>query len=166
MNPSLACYQHVSQNLELFGFGTDVHSSSLQTFKELVDNAYEATRHQVLPEISIALNQISNTLCVLDVIDNGIGFPHLDFISALSCLSSTRQASHTVGDTSFGRFGCGLSASLIYSLQSTGQTMRIISKQSQAIDIRIAEVSLDPKSGQGAAIRSHYLLKSSHSRHP
>lgn len=151
MNLSFACYRHVSQNLELFGFGSDSQSSLLQCLKELMDNAYEATRQQLHPEISIRLAQFSDSVCILDITDNGVGFPNLDFTSALTCLSSTRQSSDTIKATSsFGRFGCGLSASLIYSMKSTGHTMRIISKQATSETIRIAEVSLDPSTGHGS----------------
>lgn len=150
MSSSLACYHHVSQNLELFGFGSDPQASFLQCLKELMDNAYEATRQQVQPEISIRLLECSSSVCILDITDNGVGFPNLDFISALTCLSSNRSISDTVASRiSFGRYGCGLSASLIYSLKSTGHNMSIISKQFNSETVRIAEVSLDQNTGQG-----------------
>ena len=162
MDPSLACYRHVSLNLDLFGFGSDPQTSLLQCLKEVLDNAYEATRQQLHPEISIRLRQSSDSLCLLDITDNGVGFPNLDFMAALTCLSSNRLTSETMQATSsFGRFGCGLSASLIYSMQSTGSTMRIISKQASSEIIRMAEVSLDPSTGQGT---KHLLMQSQRNR--
>jgi DNA topoisomerase VI subunit B len=91
-------------------------------------------------------------VCLIEVTDNGVGFKDLNFTEAVTCFSSAREVDTSVDaeqNVKFGRYGCGLSASLVYSARSTGGEMRVTSKQKASPLMRIANVKFDTCSGQG-----------------
>ncbi|MBT4651553.1 DNA topoisomerase VI subunit B [Candidatus Woesearchaeota archaeon] len=114
------------KNRHLLGFDNP-RKALLIAVKEAVDNALDACEEaRILPEISIELIQLNDTLFRMIVEDNGPGiiesqipkiFAKLLYGSKFHKLSSTR-----------GQQGIGISATLLYGQLTTGRPAVILSK--------------------------------------
>ncbi|CAM9770243.1 unnamed protein product, partial [Pylaiella littoralis] len=146
--------QHFKANFELSGFGSP-GQALVQTVKELVDNAIDACRcrssEQDAPTVRVVLRRRPNRKDAegesrvgesqeleeeqpleLQVADNGAGLP--DVTKALVLFSSTKSGhgSLTPGDvsapsagTNAGKYGLGLTLSLLYSQQHFGGFLKV-----------------------------------------
>ena len=109
---------HVTENFGLFGFG-NVESAVLQSCKELIENSLAACTYSRCPDpqLSLVLTQDVNNMDIItiEIIDSGCGIADLESIVAFF---SSRHGSAAVESDYLqikGKYGVGLTTTLLYS---------------------------------------------------
>jgi hypothetical protein len=124
------------ENLPAYGFSS-VKLSQIQTIKELLENSLDAINlvQTDIPSIDINIlqSEVSSNLIVISVTDNGCGM--IDPRASLECFISDKSElsnnNEVCGDNDIkfiGKFGLGLFCVGLYSMISTDEPIRIVSK--------------------------------------
>ncbi|MFI4913315.1 MAG: DNA topoisomerase VI subunit B [Sedimentisphaeraceae bacterium JB056] len=130
-----------AKNRHLLGFDNP-RKALLTTIKEAVDNALDACEEaHILPDLYIAIKQVSDNKFQIIVRDNGPGiikrqvpniFARLLYGSKFHSLKMSR-----------GQQGIGISAAGMYGLITTGEPVEVISKTSKTRPAYSCEVKID-----------------------
>ena len=125
MNRNINILRHITENFELYGFGNE-QNAVLQCTKELIENSFDACKdaREVGREVRVVFqeNEISSKYLNIEVTDNGCGMG--DPEEMLCCFRSTKSESNVPGSPAFGKYGAGLSVSLLYSQTNTEIPLR------------------------------------------
>jgi hypothetical protein len=139
--------QHIVNNFSLYGFG-DPRSGFLQSIKETLENSMDAIKDggdnflNVVGKVQLVISghDLKVNCIVLDCEDNGCGMADP---AKLLELFSTTKANGGGEHHRAGRFGMGLSASLLYSLIKTDESMRIVTKKIEDDRAIVADFVMD-----------------------
>ena len=138
----------IFRNFSLFGFDSSVNSL-VQLVTELVDNSVDACRisvskfgHGFIPKIkvSIRLDDQDPNLLAIEVSDTGIGMDHPETL--FECFQTTRTTS-TFDLSLIGKFGVGLSVSLIYSYHVSHRPAKLVTYSANSHILQAADIILN-----------------------
>ncbi|MFH0963490.1 MAG: DNA topoisomerase VI subunit B [Planctomycetota bacterium] len=140
-----------AKNRHLLGFDNP-RKALLTSVKEAVDNALDACEEAgVLPEVHVAVREVSADRFTFSVQDNGPGilpsqipniFGKLLYGSKFHRLRQSR-----------GQQGIGISAAGMYGLMTTGQSVRITSRTNQRSQAHYYEIQIDTRKNRPEIIR-------------
>jgi DNA topoisomerase VI subunit B len=150
--PSVGSFDFLVNNLHLFGFD-DPQLSLLQSVRELVDNSVDACRlrnnqnNGASPpmHVSVLIDDTKQEYIVLEVSDNGLGMVDIAQTFQIFYSNSSLSTPQIPTDTPrsrIGKYGVGLSATLINSYLCTGAPAQVISKIAQTTELITVEVSV------------------------
>ncbi len=132
-----------TRNRHLLGFDNPARAL-LMTVKEAVDNALDATADmKVLPEIKLAIEQLSETRFKVTIEDNGPGIVKEQIPNIFAKLLYGSKF-HTLKQNR-GQQGIGISAAVLYSQLTTGKPTRITSRISPKKPSHYYELNIDTK---------------------
>ena len=139
-------FQHITNNFSLYGF-SDPKTGCLQAVKELLDNAIDALHEAASAGqaeagriiLLITYHDNKPNCVVLECEDNGCGMSNpekviylllllsflwltsfVPMLQLLQLFSTSKVDNSSAGNFRAGRFGMGLSTSVLYSLKHTG----------------------------------------------
>jgi len=107
-------------NNPLGGFASTPSSSLPQTIKELVENSIDASSSS----IAVVISRASATTSTLTVLDSGCGIDDLPRL--LQAFSSSKASD--LSSTTSGRFGIGLTLSILHAFLATGTPATIVTR--------------------------------------
>jgi len=140
-----------AKNRHLLGFDNP-RKALLISVKEAVDNALDACEEAgTLPEIHVAVTQLSDDRFTIAVQDNGPGIVAAQIPNIFGKLLYGSKFHHL--KQSRGQQGIGISAAGMYGLMTTGQSVRITSRTSPHSQAHYYEIQIDTKKNRPEIIR-------------
>jgi len=158
--------KHFTENFELVGFGS-TEAAFFQTIKELFENSLDACRkihHKTMIRIRIEKCTLGNGMDLglsldepfikLTVADNGCGIPNID--SSLKMFSSDSFLTESTMERT-GKFGVGLTVSLLYSQihHGTGLTITTSTKESNELYVKEFKINVKRGTPQSSVVVTH-----------
>ena len=123
---AIAVSEFFAKNRHLLGFDSPTRAL-LMTVKEAVDNSLDACLEmKVLPEIKVALKQLTEKKFLITIEDNGPGIVKKQIPNIFARLLYGSKF-HTLRQER-GQQGLGISMSVLYSQLTTGKSTKITSK--------------------------------------
>eukprot|EP01039_Chlorochromonas_danica_P010294 gene10294-11393_t len=164
-------FSFLSQNFHLFGFDSPVNSV-IQSIRELVDNSVDACRRLGCNgHITVILDLTMPHKLLLEVSDNGTGMDdidkHLQIFSSSDSLHDAMVPKTMPSSGRIGRYGVGLSATIIHSLLSTHHPVEVFTKLLGQTQMQLTQVILgeEHKEEIRPQMTSHALLSHNEPSH-
>jgi len=140
---AISVAQFFEKNKHLLGFD-NLTRALLTSVKEAVDNSLDACEEaDILPDISIQIQQIELNRYKMIVEDNGPGIIPNKIGEVFAKLLFGSKFQTFGGKQGRGQQGIGISAVVLYAQNTTGKPARIITKTKSAKQATVVEVKID-----------------------